>query len=215
MTTNLVLFLVFVGLILTLFLNWLLGIWVSMKIRQTRFYVNQQNPLAMRFAIWWDERPAQNWVNVYVIVAIVILLGIWTIVSINSRDKAANAEEVVIYTTQTDGVHEIRTTQGELGKFSVIPGKFESFHIYHGKVGKIQAVAIGLARVCVVRDKGNPICGFSSGVPKIGDEAYLRYAKATNYFENDRGGYYSTASWLITKPEADALVATGKFQIVD
>lgn len=169
----------------------------------------------LRFAFWWEDHRLDRLPALAVILFVVVGFA-FLFAALGARDESKKSEEIAIYTTHEDGAHAIKTTRSEVHRLLMyIDDESENFRLIHGKISKIQPISVGLAQACFLHDNKLE-CGLTAATSKIGDEMFVRYGNVTFWSSTDgRIGYHGGFRWLITKAEADALVATGKFQIID
>ena len=150
------------------------------------------------------------------IVLITLLLSVLSVGDVIHRNEMT--EQAVIYTTDDNGVHETVTTKGDAENRILQPAGSEENIITRGRVSEVQLVGGGLARTCITRADGRLICGFASPSFKIGEEAFHRLGTFRMWSIAKPDGFAKGVGeepWLISRKEAEALVATGKFKIVD
>jgi len=172
---------------------------------------NRTNDRRLRFVTWMKKHDVWKW-RLWSGIFLVIMLFVVGGELISNAAKS----EVTIYTTDASGAHETKTIERESARLLMIHGKNADGQIIHGKVSLVQSVAEGLAVACITRDSGYMICAFASPAVKIGEEAFRRTGKiSTGMSSSGVSTSRGEEMWLITKPEADALVATGKFHIAN
>lgn len=170
----------------------------------------------LRFAFWWKERRLGR-LLVLAIISFFIVGFAFLFAMLNERDESKKSEEIVIYTTNEGGVHGTKTTRGEVHRLLMYTDRHEGSQLVRGKISKIQPISAGLAQACFLRRSSARMeCGLTTATSKIGDEMFVRFGNVTFWSSTDgRNGYHGGFRWLITRAEADALVATGKFKIID
>jgi len=176
---------------------------------------NNRDDFRIRFIEWW---PKCNLHKLYgwSIAGTIIMFFILGFTSLAHIDHANNERKIVVYTTQEDGsVQTIETTGENVRRLLMYHIDNDSFTIVRGKVSAIQILGGGSTRTCLRRENGDRICGFASSDFKIGDEAFARRGCMMAWEQGKTLGGNTYDDWLITKKEAEALFATGKFRIVD
>lgn len=170
----------------------------------------------LRFAFWWEKRGFGRLIALAVISFIIVGFA-FLFATLNERDESKKSEEIVIYTTNEGGVHGTKTTRGEVHRLLMYTDRHEGSQLVRGKISKIQPISAGLAQACFLRRSSARMeCGLTTATSKIGDEMFVRFGNVTFWSSTDgRNGYHGGFRWLITRAEADALVATGKFKIID
>lgn len=168
----------------------------------------------LRFAFWWEKRRCDKFLIPAVISLFVVGAAFLLAVS-SERDKAKGSKEIVVYTTHENGVHETTTTRSEVNRLLMYTDE-EGSRLIGGRISKIQPISVGLAQACFLGSDKRMECGVTVATSKIGDEVFVRFGNVTFWSSVEgRNGYHGGFRWLITKAEAGALVATGKFKIID
>lgn len=202
---------------------------------QEKIFIGPQNPLRFIEEKWsllklHDSRVryCESRVNSFVgylqwwslFFSVLILLVLVVSVRVKA-DAEKTKEQVTIYTTDANGVNEAKMTRNETRRVLVFDTGEGGHQLTHGTVSRYQLVGEGLERACIIRwaNKLKEHCGFAPSTMKIGDEVYLRYAEVMGWADQPSDGqfvrHYDNGSWLITKKEAEALLATGKFHLVE
>ncbi len=168
----------------------------------------------LRFAFWWKKRHLGGLLTLAAILFVIVGFA-FLFAALNERDESERSEEIAIYTTHEGGAHGIKTTRGEANRLLMYTDEYEGSRLIHGKISKIQPISAGLAQACFLQSNRME-CGLTTVTSKIGDEMFVRFGNVTFWSSVDgKIGYHGGFRWLITKAEADALVATGKFKIID
>ncbi|HEX8993866.1 MAG TPA: hypothetical protein VF803_01285 [Candidatus Paceibacterota bacterium] len=183
---------------------------------------SMQESLLRRIAYYLDPLPGR-WTSVtstaarfsgaVAILSMIWFAGAW---HMNNAERA-KFESDVSYTTDANGLHKTEVAKDDWNKMLVHPDDVLSTDIYHGKVSSIVPLSVGMALACADRKKDHPLCGIAPSSVRIGDEAFIRSQEVCDwqFSDHSRCGYYSVTNWIITKQEADLLVSTGKFRVVD
>jgi hypothetical protein len=168
------------------------------------------------FAHWAKKNDHLEHTFVLSGVASVLLFIVLAFFAAGQFEERSDKEAVYIHLTAPGStvIQDIRTTVGERNKL-LIRGEYPL--IAKGRISEILPIGGGVAHVCITY--GNPLnteCGaaaLSLGW-KVGDTAYIREADLK---ERDVNGsaHFQLDQRVITEGEAKALVATGKFKIVE
>lgn len=135
----------------------------------------------------------------------------------NQRSEETLNKEVPVYTTSREGIlHEVVTTEREAQKLPMYHRDGDLLEgLFRGKVSEINPLGGGVTRTCITQDSGRVRCGFATSSLKFGEEAFVRFGSVLMWSSAGGRSVREPGSWLITSPEAAALVATGKFTIAD
>ncbi|MFA5841885.1 MAG: hypothetical protein WC835_02920 [Candidatus Paceibacterota bacterium] len=195
---------------------------------QEKFFIGPQDPekfaLEMRrlndwrlhYAEWAEVHHLGRWTAVFgAVLVAVIFVGM--IATSYSDYRKEMEESIVVYTTDGDGVHETRATGRESIGLLMYHSLDEEFKLIRGKVVKAQPIGGGSAIACIARVGENTVCGFASSGLQIGDEAFRRIGRVMTWTSGTGKvvSHHELAEWFITRKEVEALMATGKFKIVD
>ncbi len=159
-----------------------------------------------------------NWAQGIAIV-VFIVCALSTMLIIDSRSVARdNLTPVTVYTTVPDGtLTEIHTTFGEQHQSLLKndPAAGDNI-IIAGNVSDILTIGGNIAQICISRKPGERDCGNadSSLHVKAGDTVYLK-PYALLQWNAGENVHRTPVNIVITKTEAERLVATGKFTIHD
>lgn len=134
---------------------------------------------------------------------------------LNSDNDGDKKEPATIYTTDMDGVRKTETTKADLRKHRVYSEVLsEDMRIYPGIVVEIVPLSSEFNYDCIERQHAK-LCGMASKSVKLGEKLYNRQMQGYVGPGLGMGGYFTPINFLITKSEAEALVATGDFKIVE
>jgi hypothetical protein len=171
----------------------------------------------LRFAAWAKGLDLKNQFG-YAVTTCLFLAFFTIVLTAHYFESKWDAEEVVIYTTDTTGaVHKTVTTGVGKTYFLMIHGYSDRHdELVRGEVSRAEVLGGGIARVCVKTGIAwRDTCVFAPATLKAGTEVFLRSGEVRWNEGKSSGSSFGKGVWLITRPEAEALVATGGFKIVE
>jgi len=173
--------------------------------------------LKPRCSFYSREYDILEGVQVCGFIAAVVLAIVCFFVQLNISDKQQDKEPVVVYTTAPDkAISGISTTAKEQYKLLITAtsGFVGEHTVYAGKIVKILEVGGGISQVCVSRPGEKILCGSTALPLRMGDKAYIREINALYWGDADgRDANYRPENIVITRPEAEQLVAAGEFKL--
>ena len=173
----------------------------------------------LRF-VEWMRRYGGNVAGLTITATVVgiLLLLVIVIVALHNDDVAKNEEVVTIYTTATDGVHTQTLKRKDQRTAPIYSPDLmlEGDKLVRGRVVVIEQLSTSVNRVCIEASE-QVLCGDAGhGATHFGDERYSRSIEVTNWYTLKGGEHRNAyANLILTKPEADALVKTGKFHFAN
>jgi hypothetical protein len=184
-----------------------------MEFSRAKIKENYKNDLRLWFAAYPQKRYLHLWKR-WSIFASIVMLIVTLFIGIVVLDKMNNKLQITTIMAAKNGIQEIKTTRKELNHLLI---KDPWYEITKGKAMQPLYVGGGLSRVCVNQSHDRTRCGFADSSLRIkeGDEIYIYEAKLLLWTNGKVLAGDSDGSWLITKSEAESLVTTGKFKIVD
>ncbi len=127
------------------------------------------------------------------------------------------SERIVVLhlTTQDGNLQEIGVAARNVDQQLVYEG-FAADQLTKGRASEVLYLGGGLSRVCVEKAAKATSCGFadSSLHVKRGDVVYFREARFRWWTRGSSEIGHTDDGWFISKAEAEVLVATGKFKMV-
>jgi hypothetical protein len=177
---------------------------------------NLESDYRLRFEVWARKRDLGAWKVWFVLFSIIMFL-VSSYTFSQDLKKKNDARLITTHVTTADGaVEEIQTTGKEQNKL-LMDESFGGRDILKGRVTKILSVGGGSSRACIARSGKKLTCGFAalSLHIKEGDEAYIRTAKLLRGERGEGDFEHANDGWLITKAEAEKLVSTGTFKIIE
>ncbi len=175
---------------------------------------NRRADIRMRLAAWGKRRHSMLWalqgasaIAFGIVCFVAVIAGVSALPNVHAKDPV-----VVYLATPEGGVQEIKTTAEKEDRLAVR----DEMEIIRGRVTEMQYVGGGNSRACIQRLQERTECGFAAaslGLKK-GDEAYIQKGMLLRRTIHDQPYDPTRDGWVITKDEAERLVATGKFAIV-
>jgi hypothetical protein len=168
----------------------------------------------------WEQGKLTAFTGLMISLSIVYGLAL-LLTYMTDRQKIAFEEQGTVYTSDENGAVRKAKMKMIAPTTLLLPsgdsGQIEP--LIRGKIIRVEPLSAELSYACIERLRDDS-CGFTSRTIHFGDEGYLRTGIVQTRIFNDRPLGLSlrkteSANWFITQPEADALVKTGKFRIVD
>ena len=180
---------------------------------------NLQNDIRLRFVAWaekfhlWELSKWKEWLLIPLVATFVYVI----VTGVKITNRNLGKEKVVVYLTAEDGMlQEIKTTRADLNRLLVYDDPGVDNWITKGRVVKLLQVGGGSSRVCVQASNNRLRCGFADSSLQIkeGDEAYVRDTHML-WWADSRDAGFAADGFLITRGEAERLMVTGEFKIIE
>jgi hypothetical protein len=135
-------------------------------------------------------------------------------IALDMNDRATAQQKVTLHFTQQNGVtHTIETTNAGAHNELAYYDDHANLSLIKGRVSRTLEIGGGNIIACLERKEGDPVCGTANLSFKIGEEAFVRSGYIMIRFGKNPD--HTRGWWVITKQDAEALLSTGKFKIVD